>query len=344
VPARAAPGQWSNNTMNHSVGGAARAILNTYPISRFRSLEERIGIAVFSLMLLIALAQPLFAHEFKAGSIVIDHPWSRATPPGAKVAAGYVALRNEGGEADRLVAASGEIAGRTEIHEMAVDGNGVMTMRPVAGVDIPAGGSAELKPGGFHIMFLDLRTGAKEGETFRGSLTFEKAGTIEVEFAVEAMGGGGGHGAGHGGHQSHGGHGAAAPADDAGAIAHLMMATFDKPDARLSVEPVTVRGDIAVAGWAQGEMGGRALLRRKESGWTLVLCSGDSLKQAVALQHFGLTATEAEEMASAIAEAESTLEPALVARFASFEGVVMMDAQGNHPPAHGAGHGGGHGG
>jgi copper(I)-binding protein len=169
--------------MRHSVSGAARAIL--------------------SLLLLVATAQPLLAHDFKAGSIVVDHPWSRATPPGAKVAAGYVALRNEGGEADRLVAASGAIAGRTEIHEMAVDGNGVMTMRPVEGVEIPAGGSAELKPGGFHIMFLDLQAGAKEGESFKGSLTFEKAGTIEVEFAVEAMGGGGGHGAGGG--AGHGG-------------------------------------------------------------------------------------------------------------------------------------------
>jgi copper(I)-binding protein len=178
--------------------GAARALLNTYPFSRFRSLEERVGAVAFAVMLLFAMSQSLMAHEFKAGSIEIDHPWSRATPPGAKVAAGYAAIRNTGGEPDRLIAVSGEIAGRTEIHEMAVDANGVMTMRPVAGgIEVPAGGLAELKPGGFHIMFMDLKGGAKEGETFKGTLTFEKAGTIEVEFAVEAMGGG--HGAAHGG-------------------------------------------------------------------------------------------------------------------------------------------------
>nr|WP_245412679.1 copper chaperone PCu(A)C [Falsochrobactrum ovis] len=151
------------------------------------------------LMLLFALCQPLWAHEFKAGDIEVVHPWSRATPAGAKVAAGYLAIKNAGSQADRLVSATGEIAGRVEIHEMAVDDKGVMTMRPLAnGLEIPAGGEAELKPGGFHIMFLDLKQDVKEGETFKGSLTFEKAGTVDVEFAVEAMGGKSGHD-GHGG-------------------------------------------------------------------------------------------------------------------------------------------------
>jgi hypothetical protein len=135
---------------------------------------------------------------------------------------------------------------------------------------------------------------------------------------------------------------AAAHDDDAGAIRHLMMATFDKPEAQLTVEPVTVHGDLAVAGWAQGEMGGRALLRRKHEGWALTLCSGDALKQASSLRQFGLSEAEAEAMASAVVEAESKIDPALVARFATFDGVVMMDAEGHHPPAHGQGddHGG----
>lgn len=162
-------------------------------------LAERLGLAGFSLLLLLALCQPLLAHDVKAGSLQIDHPWSRATPEGAKVAAGYVTIRNTGAEADRLISASGAIAGKTEIHEMAVDAQGVMTMRPVAGVEIPAGGSVELKPGSFHIMFMSLKEGAKEGHPFKGSLTFEKAGTVEVEFSVEAMGGKPGHNSGHGG-------------------------------------------------------------------------------------------------------------------------------------------------
>ena len=138
--------------------------------------------------------------------------------------------------------------------------------------------------------------------------------------------------------------GAAGPAyahnDDRGAITHLMMATFDKPEAPLTVEPVTVYKDVAVAGWSQGEMGGRALLRKKENDWVLTLCSGDALKEAKSLQHFGLSAEEAEAMAKAVVEAEAKLDPVLVAKFATFDGVVMMDSEGNHPPAEG--HGGEH--
>ncbi|MEW9806365.1 copper uptake system-associated protein [Mesorhizobium marinum] len=122
---------------------------------------------------------------------------------------------------------------------------------------------------------------------------------------------------------------------DATAIRHLMMATFDKPEAPLTVGPITVAGDVAVAGWAQGETGGRALLRRKDAAWALALCSGDALREAKALRHFGLTPAEAEAMARAVVEAEARLDPALVARFSAFDGVVMMDEQGHHPPAHG---------
>ena len=128
---------------------------------------------------------------------------------------------------------------------------------------------------------------------------------------------------------------------DAGAIRHLMMATFDKPESPLTVEPVTIHQNVAVAGWAQGDMGGRALLKRKGEDWVLTLCSGEALKEAKALQHFGLTPEEADAMARAVVDAESKLDPALVAKFSTFDGVVMMDAEGNHPPAdgHGAAHG-----
>lgn len=176
--------------MQISIRSAARAALQ--PLSRFRPSRKRLG---FALALLIAAAQPLPAHEFEAGDLLIVHPWSRETPHGARVAAGYVKIVNRGPEADRLVDAAAEIGARTEIHEMSVDANGVMTMRPVAGgIEIPAGGEVELKPGGYHIMFMELTDAKKKGERFRGSLTFEKAGTVEVEFAVDAMAGGHNHG------------------------------------------------------------------------------------------------------------------------------------------------------
>jgi hypothetical protein len=128
-------------------------------------------------------------------------------------------------------------------------------------------------------------------------------------------------------------------ADDAdvGTIRQMMIAQFDRPDARLTVEPVTVHGDIAVAGWAQGNMGGRALLRRQNHQWQLVLCSGDALKEAKALQQFGLSAKEAEDMAKAVAAAEGKLDPALVAKFSTFDGFMRMDEDGHHPPVNGHG-------
>lgn len=186
--------------MNPTFRAAARAA--TRPFARSRPIDERLGIIGFAIAVLFLLTQPLPAHEFKAGDLEIIHPWSRETPHGAKVAAGYVRIVNHGARPDRLLSVAGAIAGRTEIHEMAVDDKGVMTMRPVEGVEIPAGGAVELKPGGYHIMFLDLKDAKKQGEAFAGSLTFEKAGTVEVEFAVERMGGG--HGAGDG-QQGHGG-------------------------------------------------------------------------------------------------------------------------------------------
>jgi hypothetical protein len=191
--------------MQLSFRAAARAA--AYPLIRFRSIEERLGIIGFTLALLFVMTNSLIAHEFKAGDIELVHPWSRETPHGAKVAAGYVKIVNHGSEPDRLVSATGAIAGRTEVHEMAVDDKGVMTMRPVEGIDVPAGAEVELKPGGFHIMFLNLTGAKKKGEKFAGSLTFEKAGTIEVEFSVDAMGGDTGHGSGHDNHGGHGSHG-----------------------------------------------------------------------------------------------------------------------------------------
>lgn len=124
---------------------------------------------------------------------------------------------------------------------------------------------------------------------------------------------------------------------DAVAIRHLMMAQFDRPDSRLTVEPVTIHGDVAVTGWAQGDMGGRALLRRHGDQWRLVLCSGDAIKEARSLQQFGLNAEEADTMAKAVVDAEAKLDSTLVAKFSTFDGIMMMDEDGHHPPVDGQG-------
>jgi copper(I)-binding protein len=140
------------------------------------------------------------AHEYKAGSIEIKHPWARATPKGSEVAGGYMKLINTGTAPDRLIGGSTPAAGKFEIHEMSMDG-GVMKMRPLPnGIEIKPGQTVELKPGSYHLMFVGLKEPLEKGKGVKGTLQFEKAGTVEVEYAVEAVGGS------PGGHDEHKGH------------------------------------------------------------------------------------------------------------------------------------------
>jgi copper(I)-binding protein len=104
------------------------------------------------------------------------------------VGAGYLTIRNSGSAPDRLVSATAEIAEKTEIHEMSMTG-GMMKMRAVPdGVAVPAGGSVALAPKGYHLMFFGLSKPLKEGDTFAGTLTFEKAGPVPVTFDVRGLG------------------------------------------------------------------------------------------------------------------------------------------------------------
>jgi copper(I)-binding protein len=152
------------------------------------------------------------AHDYTVGSLKIDHPWTRGTPPSAKVAGGFMTITNTGSVPDRLIGGTFPLAGRFELHEMSMDG-GVMRMRELAqGLEIKPGETVTLKPGSFHVMFMELKEPLKAGEPVKGTLVFEKAGTITVEYMVEAIGskgsGHGDHGAGHG--TGHGDHGAGA--------------------------------------------------------------------------------------------------------------------------------------
>ena len=149
---------------------------------------------------LMLLSQPLAAHEFKSGDLTIGHPWTRATPAGAKVAGGYLTVTNTGKSADRLVGVSAVGVEAAEIHEMTVV-NDIMTMRELkAGIEIKPGETVELKPASFHIMMMGLKEPFKPGQLINGTLRFEHAGSVPVEFKVEAMGAN----ESGGGHEAHG--------------------------------------------------------------------------------------------------------------------------------------------
>lgn len=125
---------------------------------------------------------------FRAGPLVIESPSTRATPGGAKVAGGFMVIRNTGTTPDRLIAGTFPGAPRVEVHEMATV-DGVMRMREVrGGIEIPAGGSVELRPGGYHMMFMDLSQQIRTGAPLRGTLVFEKAGTVAIDYSVAPVG------------------------------------------------------------------------------------------------------------------------------------------------------------
>jgi periplasmic copper chaperone A len=131
----------------------------------------------------------LFASTPALAQLQIEKPWARATAPGARVAGGFMVIRNAGAAGDRLVSASSPAAAKVELHVTSND-NGVMKMREVPGYDVPAKGAFELKPGGAHMMFMDIKQPFKEGDKVPVTLKFEKAGEVKAEFQVGAMGGG----------------------------------------------------------------------------------------------------------------------------------------------------------
>jgi len=139
------------------------------------------------LLLLLALAATPAAAQIK-----VEEAWMRATPPGAKIAAGYLTIRNAGA-ADRLISVSSPAAERVETHITARDGD-ILRMREVKGYDVPAKGMLELKPGGSHLMFVNVKAPLKEGTSVPATLKFQRAGEVKLEFQVRPLAGGEHHG------------------------------------------------------------------------------------------------------------------------------------------------------
>ncbi|SEV87525.1 hypothetical protein SAMN04488515_0004 [Cognatiyoonia koreensis] len=151
--------------------------------------------------LCLAAFATLASAETKVGDLMLTDPFTRATLPNAPVAGGFLTIVNMGETDDTLVAATSDIAGTTEIHTMEMDGD-VMRMRELEdGLPVPAGEAVELKPGGFHLMFMQLNAPLVEGETVSVTLTFESAGEVTLDLpvgAINARGHGGMSGGGHG--------------------------------------------------------------------------------------------------------------------------------------------------
>jgi copper(I)-binding protein len=127
------------------------------------------------------------ATEYKAGSITINAPWSRATPKGALVGVGYMGIRNNGTTPDRIIGGSVDVADHFELH-MTIIENGIARMRELSEIEIKPGETIEFKPGGSHAMFVDLKHPLSKGEHVKGTLIFEHAGTVQIVYDVEGIG------------------------------------------------------------------------------------------------------------------------------------------------------------
>jgi copper(I)-binding protein len=137
---------------------------------------------------LVGAATGALAHDYTLGALKIGHPWARATAATAPAGGGFLSVTNTGTTPDRLVSARSPASGLVQIHEMKMEGD-VMRMREVEkGLEIPAGATVTLAPGGFHLMMMGLKEPLTQGSKVPLTLVFEKAGKIDVELAVEGMG------------------------------------------------------------------------------------------------------------------------------------------------------------
>jgi periplasmic copper chaperone A len=150
---------------------------------------KKIATGMVGMALIACLfSAPARAGDVKAGDLVISQPWTRATPNGAKIGGGYLTIENKGSAPDKLIGVSGDIAGKIEVHEMAMN-DGVMKMRPLdKGLAIEPGKTVQLAPGGYHLMMMDLKNPLKQGDRVPVTLEFEKAGKVQVTLDVQAVG------------------------------------------------------------------------------------------------------------------------------------------------------------
>jgi copper(I)-binding protein len=144
--------------------------------------------AILALSLGPISATAVRAADYDVGSIHISQPWARATPKGASSAAAYMTLTNNGKTPDRVSCVSSDASAECQIHSMTMD-NGVMVMRPLeGGLEIKPGETVTLKPGGFHMMLVNLKHPLEQGNTVRATLKFDTAGTVDVDYPIAAIG------------------------------------------------------------------------------------------------------------------------------------------------------------
>jgi periplasmic copper chaperone A len=145
-------------------------------------------LGIFLLLAGLCLPGTAGAADYRVGSLRVENPWAVATPKGAKVGAGYMTVTNEGTQADRLIGITSPAARKVAVHDMVKEGDIVKMRLLDNGLEIKPGETVALIPGGKHIMFEELAAGLVAGTPVKGTLRFEKAGSTDVDFAVQPLG------------------------------------------------------------------------------------------------------------------------------------------------------------
>lgn len=165
-----------------------------------RRLPFAIRVALTTVFLAVGIvshAAPVLAHDYQLGGLAIGHPWGRATPPSARVGAGFLTVNNSTAMADRLLGVSSPAARQVEIHETRRDGELMRMVPHPQGLVIAPGQTLTLAPGAFHLMFVELAQPLRAGERVSATLTFERAGSITVELVIAPLRGPDGQHSGH---------------------------------------------------------------------------------------------------------------------------------------------------
>jgi copper(I)-binding protein len=154
-----------------------------------KTLVSKCGLgAVVALGAQVLWSPTVHAADYDVGSIHIAQPWSRATPKGASSGAGYMTITNKGSAPDKVNCVSSDASAQCQIHTMTME-DGVMKMRPVeGGLEIKPGETVTLKPGGLHMMLLDLKHPLEQGQSVKATLKFDHAGTVDVEYPIAGIG------------------------------------------------------------------------------------------------------------------------------------------------------------
>jgi periplasmic copper chaperone A len=273
------------------------------------------------------VASSAFAHDTIVGNFQIIHAAIPAPISTAKSAAGYMAISNEGATEDTLIGVEVDFAAKAMLHTTEFGANGVARMMHVPALTIPAEDTVVLEPGGYHIMLMGLNKPLNLGDMLPATLIFEHAGRVPFEFMVDPADGSVDHST-----MDHSAMTApqtsASIGDDLAAIEGLLKAQFDTPDAPLTVAPITLSGDAAIAGWQQDGRAGRAFLRRDAQGWFIELCAGASLLLPATLQSMGLGRADATDLLTRVQAAEAALGPETTAAFDTFSGTLLIGRNG----------------